>query len=409
MVIIMRNLLVAQSGGPSVAINATLAGIAERALTSGKIDHIMGALYGIKGVLEENFTDIGKVLSDPGGIKRLIHTPSSALGSCRLKLDDPKDNPAQFERIFDVLKRNDIGWFVYIGGNDSMDTVQKLSAYAREKGIDICIMGAPKTIDNDLCEMDHSPGFGSAAKYIATTFSELWCDCKVYDIPAVTIVEVMGRHVGWLTAASALARVSGDAPHLIYLPEVAFDRGNFIEDVRAQLEKCPAVLIAVSEGIKNADGSFVGEDTGGSATDVFGHKYLSGAARTLEAFVREEIGCKVRSIDLSLMQRCAGHLASSNDLTEAKLLGVTALDRALDGASGEVAVLVRVSDAPYRVRYATVPAEQIANREKAVPREWINERGNYITPKMLRYLAPLVDGGFGSESRHGVPVHLNLH
>ena len=405
----MKNVLVAQSGGPSVAINATLAGIFERAVTSLEVGRLLGALYGIKGVINDNIIDVSEKLSDPNMIKQLIHTPSSALGSCRIKLDSPDINPKVYEDIFNTFRRHNIGWFIYIGGNDSMDTVQKLVAYARSKGIDdVCIMGAPKTIDNDLCGMDHSPGFGSAAKYIYTTFSELWCDCKVYDVPAVTLVEVMGRHVGWLTASSVLANVHCDAPHLIYLPEVPFDNERFLEDVREKIRENPAVLIAVSEGIKYANGAFVGESEQSGVTDVFGHKYLSGAARTLESLILEKIGCKVRSIDLSLMQRSAGHLASSNDLTEAKLLGVTALDRALSGISGEVSIINRVSNSPYSVSYGTVPVGEIANKEKVIPREWINERGNFVTAQMLTYLTPLIGGDFGIQMRHGVPLYIEF-
>ncbi|MCL2360386.1 MAG: 6-phosphofructokinase [Defluviitaleaceae bacterium] len=404
----MKNVLVAQSGGPSVAINATLAGIFERAITSSDVGAVLGALHGIKGVIDDNIINVSETLSDPNMIKRLIYTPSSALGSCRHKLDSPKNDPYSYKAIFDTFQKHNIGWFIYIGGNDSMDTVLKLTDYAREIGSNISIMGAPKTIDNDLCGMDHSPGFGSAAKYISTTFSELWCDIKVYDIPAVTIVEVMGRHTGWLTASSALASLQSGAPHLIYLPEVAFDNGRFIEDVQEKLRQSSAVLIAVSEGVKYSDGSFVGESEQSGVIDAFGHKYLSGAARTLESLVRKEIGCKVRAIDLSLMQRCAGHLVSANDLTEAKLLGVAALDRALKGISGEVSVINRISDSPYRVNYGTVPVSAIANREKLIPREWINERGNFVTEEMIMYLAPLVEGDFGVQSRHGMPVYIEL-
>lgn len=402
----VKNLVIAQSGGPTVAINSTLAGIVERALTCGQVGKIFGARYGVKGLLERDLVEIGDVLSDPDSLKRLIHTPSAALGSCRVKLGTPGERPEQYEAVFSCLRHYNAGWFLYIGGNDSMDTVAKLSDYAKENGIGIAIMGAPKTIDNDLCGMDHSPGFGSAAKYIATTFTELWCDCRVYDIPAVTIVEVMGRHVGWLTASSALARTDGSAPQLIYLPEVPFDRARFIEDILAEQRKNPAVLVAVSEGIRYANGVFVGEDNQSGVTDVFGHKYLSGAGRVLEDLVRTEIGCKARSIDLSLMQRCAGHLASSNDLTEAKLLGATAFDRALKGVSGQVSVINRVSNDPYRVTYGAVCAKEIANKEKAIPREWINERGNYVTDEMFTYLTPLVHGYFGGEIKNGIPMHL---
>ncbi|MDL2234106.1 6-phosphofructokinase, partial [Ruminococcaceae bacterium OttesenSCG-928-L11] len=403
----MKNLMIAQSGGPTVAINSTLAGIVERALTGGEIPHVYGARFGIKGLLNDDVIEIGGMLSDPDALKRLIHTPSSALGSCRVKLGGPDTAAREYETILRTLEKYDIGYFIYIGGNDSMDTVAKLSDYIKDKGIQgLSIMGAPKTIDNDLCGMDHSPGFGSAAKYIATTFTELWCDCGVYDIPAVTIVEVMGRHVGWLTASAALANTGEEgAPQLIYLPEIAFEKEKFIADVRRELARNPAVLIAVSEGIHYADGTFVSEGEN-TVTDVFGHKYLSGAARVLEDMVRTEIGCKARSIDLSLMQRCAGHLAASNDLTEAKLLGATALDRALKGESGKVSVITRISDSPYRVKYETVCAKEIANKEKAIPREWINAEGNFITEEMYTYLRPLVHGHFGNHSGdNSLPRH----
>ncbi|MCL2056512.1 MAG: 6-phosphofructokinase [Oscillospiraceae bacterium] len=386
----MKNLVIAQSGGPTAAINASLAGIVERAMTCAEIGTIYGARYGIKGVLKDDLVDIGARLSSPGALTRLIHTPSSALGSCRVKLRPPEENESDYEKIFGYLASRGAGRFLYIGGNDSMDTVAKLSAYGKAKGIDISIMGVPKTIDNDLCGMDHSPGFGSAAKYIATTFSELWCDCRVYDIPAVTIVEVMGRHVGWLTAASALARGRDcPAPQLIYLPEVPFDNAQFIGDIKKELEKSPAVLIAVSEGLRRADGSFVGEDSQSGIADVFGHAYLSGAGRVLEGLVRREIGCKVRSVELNLMQRCAGHLASQSDLTEARLLGAAALDRALKGVSGEVSVLNRLPGEEYRVAYGSICAKEVANKEKYVPNDWISESGNDVTDEMIRYLTPL--------------------
>lgn len=405
----MKNVLVAQSGGPSVAINATLAGIFERAVTSKDIGHVFGALYGIKGIINDNIINLSKKLANPSAVKQLISTPSSALGSCRIKLKDHKEDPHTYKTIFNNLSKHNIGWFVYIGGNDSMDTVLKLANYAKSIGSDISIMGAPKTIDNDLCGMDHSPGFGSAAKYICTTFLELWYDIKAYDVPAVTIVEVMGRHAGWLTASCALTKLNCGAPQLIYLPEVPFDNKCFIDDVRENLSYYPTVLVAVSEGIKHASGSFVGESEQSGVADAFGHKYLSGAARVLESLVRKEIGCKARAIDLSLMQRSAGHLASSNDLTEARLLGATALDRALNGVSGEVSVLHRVSDSPYSVSYDTVPVSEIANQEKLVPREWINKRGNNVTQDMIRYLTPLVGGEIGIQTHDSMPSYIDLH
>ena len=396
------NVLIAQSGGPTAAINATLAGVIERALTSSCVDHVYGSLHGIKGAIDDNLVMLDSLMSSPAELVRLSQTPAAALGSCRIKLPDPASNDPVYETIFNTFAKYDIGCFVCIGGNDSMDTVMKLSAYAKAHGItNISIMGAPKTIDNDLNGMDHSPGFGSAARYIATTFAEIWADCRVYDIPAVTIVEVMGRHVGWLAAAAALSTVNCKAPQLIYLPEIDFNEAEFIADVREQLAVNPAVVICVSEGIHYPGGKFIAEGDS-SQVDNFGHVRLTGAARVLEDLVLREIGCKVRSIELNLMQRCAGHIASATDLTESKMLGMTALDRALQGEGGRVSVLRRVSDKPYRVEYDTVPVQEIANLEKAVPREWINARGNFVTQEMIDYLLPLV-------GENALPQHVTLY
>ncbi|MCL2579707.1 MAG: 6-phosphofructokinase [Oscillospiraceae bacterium] len=405
-----KNVLVAQSGGPSSAINATLAGVVEQALMNGeKVDKVYGARHGIKGVLEDWIIDIGTPLSAPAALTGLIHTPSSALGSCRFKMKSPADDPACYKTIFERLRQYNIGYFVYIGGNDSMDTVNRLSVYAAENGIkDIFIMGAPKTIDNDLFGMDHSPGFASAAKYIATSFAEIWCDARVYDYPTITIVETMGRHVGWLCAASAVARAAGDAPHLIYLPEVAFDKQKFIEDVQEKMKTNTAVVIAISEGIHWADGTYVCEDASNVKVDAFGHKQMSGAAKVLEGILGDVIDCKIRCVDFSLMQRCAGHLASSVDLFESRTLGSISLAKALEGVSGHVSVLNRVSDNPYRVAYSSVPATTIANKEKAVPREWINKRGNDVTEDLVRYVTPLLGGVFGSDLSAGYPKHVTL-
>jgi len=403
-----RNVLVGQSGGPSSAINATLAGVVEQAFASEKVGKIYGMVHGIKGVLEDWIIDIGQPLSGPAELGRLIHTPSSALGSCRHKLKSVQDDPEAYKTIFERFAQYNIGYFVYIGGNDSMDTVKKLSEYAKEHGIDVAIMGAPKTIDNDLHGMDHSPGFASAAKYISTTFAEIWCDAKVYDYPTVTIVETMGRHVGWLCAASAVARAQGGAPHLIYLPEVPFDDAKFLEDLKNQMALRPAVVVAISEGIKYANGTYVCEDESNVRVDAFGHKTLSGACRVLEGLITNSIDCKVRCVDLSVLQRCAGHLASSVDLHESRILGSISLSRALDGISGEVSVLNRISDNPYSVEYSTVPACTIANHEKAVPREWINQRGNDVTEEFIKYVTPLLGGSFGSDLSEGYPKHFRF-
>ena len=404
----MKHMLIAQSGGPSAAINATVAGVVERCVTSDKVDRIYGAVNGIKGVLNGNYVDLTEVLSSPEQLRLLCSTPAAALGSCRLKLNNADEG--QLGQIVDALLSREIGYFVYIGGNDSMDTVYQLSAYIKKHNIQgLSVMGAPKTIDNDLPMTDHCPGFGSAAKYIAATFAEIVRDCEVYDIPAVTIVEVMGRNAGWLTAASALSRENGGTgPQLIYLCERAFDTEQFISDVKACLAKRNAVVVAVSEGLKNADGSYLSESKG-RGVDVFGHAALSGTAKVLEGLVKEKIGCKVRSIELNLMQRCASHLASANDLSESKMLGMTAADRALNGVSGEMAIVERLSSAPYRVRYGTTDIALVANLEKKVPDSCIHPQGNDVTEQMLEYLRPLVHGEVQVPMCGGVPVHLELY
>ncbi len=404
----MKHMLIAQSGGPSAAINATVAGVVERCLTSDKVDRIYGAVNGIKGVLNGNYVDLTEILSSPEQLRLLCSTPAAALGSCRLKLNNADEG--QLGQIVDALLSREIGYFVYIGGNDSMDTVYQLSAYIKKHNIQgLSVMGAPKTIDNDLPMTDHCPGFGSAAKYIAATFAEIVRDCEVYDIPAVTIVEVMGRNAGWLTAASALSRENGGTgPQLIYLCERAFDTEQFIRDVKDCLAKRNAVVVAVSEGLKNADGSYLSESKG-RGVDVFGHAALSGTAKVLEGLVKEKIGCKVRSIELNLMQRCASHLASANDLSESKMLGMTAADRALNGISGEMAIVERLSSAPYRVRYGTTDIALVANLEKKVPDSCIHPQGNDVTEQMLEYLRPLVHGEVQVPMCGGVPVHLELY
>lgn len=405
----MKNVLVLQSGGPTSAINATLAGVVERGLISDKVDKIYGSNYGIKGVLENKIVEIGDILSSPLSLARLVETPGASLGSCRHKLPfADSDDDSSYKTIFARFSDMNIGYVVCIGGNDSMDTVAKLSKYAEMNSIDIAIMGAPKTIDNDLCEMDHSPGFGSAARYVATTFTEIWSDCHVYDIPAVTVVEVMGRHTGWLTASSALATEIGRGPDLIYLPEIVFDKDRFVADVKEILARKAAVIVAVSEGLQYSNGKFVGEGAEHSQADAFGHKRLSGAAKVLEHIICSEIGCKVRAIEFSLMQRASGHLTSDVDLTEGRMLGAVALDRAIEGTSGQVAVLNRISENPYKVKYSSVDVQKVANHEKPVPKHWINEAGNYVTKEMIEYLRPLI--GIAEENKYcnGLPNHLHF-
>ncbi|MDD4843652.1 MAG: 6-phosphofructokinase [Anaerotignum sp.] len=406
----MKNLLVAQSGGPSAAINATLCGVVEKGLSDKSIDKIYGAQNGIMGILAERIIELNTLLSDPQSLQLLCQTPSSALGSCRMKLSHWEESTFEFEKIISVFRKYNIGYFVYIGGNDSMDTVHKLANYCRLHKInDICIMGAPKTIDNDLTETDHCPGFGSAAKYIATTFSEIACDCNVYALPAVTIVEVMGRDAGWLTASSVLGRVNGSsAPDLIYLCEKPFSVDRFLEDVRGKLAEKHAVIVAVSEGIKNEKGEYITDCLQDRTTDAFGHKILAGAARFLEEIVRQEIGCKVRSVELNLMQRCASHVASAADIYESRLLGMAAADYAIAGGTGKMAAVKRISTKPYRFEIDFVEIEKIANQVKTIPLDWINQEGNDVTQEMIDYLLPLIQGELPCTYENGVPVHFRI-
>lgn len=406
----MKNLLVAQSGGPTAAINATVAGVIIEALTSGQVDGIWGAVNGIKGVLEERFVDLREKIKGTDDLDLLCQTPAAALGSCRFKLKDSAVDDSQFARIVEIFHKHDIKYFIYAGGNDSMDTVDKLSAYCSEKGMDdIHVIGAPKTIDNDLVGTDHCPGFGSAAKYIGVTFAELERDCHVYDTKAVTIVEVMGRNAGWLTAASALARNNGGkGPNLIYLCEPAFSIDGFLDDVKRELETNDSVIVAISEGIKDKNGIYISESVQSGAVDTFGHSYIAGSARVLEEAVRSQIGCKVRSIELNLMQRCAAHVASQTDIQESRMLGMIACQLALEGKSGLMAAVERISDEPYQVRFTGIPVSSVANQEKKVPEDYINPAGNDVTEKMMAYLRPLIQGEAPVIYKNGIPAHLVL-
>ena len=405
----MKNMLVAQSGGPSAAINATITGVIDAGIASDQVGHVYGARNGIKGVLNENFVNLDEVCDTKEKRDLLSVTPAAALGSCRWKLKDPKENAEEFEEIIRILRKNNIGYFVYTGGNDSMDTVYKLSIYCKENNIDdIKVMGAPKTIDNDLALTDHTPGYGSA-KFIATAFTEIACDCFVYDVPSVTIVEVMGRNAGWLTASSALARTEERrVPQLIYLCEKVFDEEKFIEDVNKALEKENNIIVAVSEGVKDATGHYVGEETKSGKEDAFGHKYLSGIGKYLEGLVGNRIGCKVRSIELNILQRCAGYMLSETDIMESRNLGAFAAVSAIRGESGKMSALKRICDDPYQVEIELADLSKIANFEKKVPMEWINEEGNDIKDDLLTYLKPLIQGEVQIPYENGVPRHFIL-
>ena len=404
----MGKLLVAQSGGPTAAINATVVGIVLEAKKNKQISEILGAKNGILGLLNEDFFSLSKKLDTPEKIELLMQTPAAILGSCRHKLGNWKENTQEYEQILQNMKKNDIQFFVYIGGNDSMDTVDQLSAYCKSQGEDnLFIMGAPKTIDNDLMGTDHCPGFGSAAKYIATTFSEIRRDCSVYQTKAVTIVEVMGRNAGWLTAAAALSRVGGlDGPDLIYLCEVPFQKTQFIDHIKTLLLEKDAVVIAVSEGIKDSQGQYLSAGPESNTLDAFGHNQVAGAANKLVQLVKDEIGCKVRSIELNLMQRCAGHLISKTDIEESIELGRTACKGALEGNSGKMAAVKRISNHPYQVEYELVSIELVANHEKKVPLSMINVEKNDVNQEMIDYLYPLIQGEISIVYEHGIPKHL---
>ena len=405
-----KNLLVAQSGGPTAAINATLAGVIGQAMKEEQIDQVYGACYGIQGVLEQKFVNLTEKVDTEEKLEKLKRTPAAALGSCRFKLNDIKEDDSQYQEIVDILHKMNIGYFVYIGGNDSMYTVAKLSAYCKEKVVEVIkVIGGPKTIDNDLCGIDHCPGFGSAAKYISTVFCELEQEITVYEPKNVIIVEMMGRHAGWLTAAAALAEgKNGNVPYLVYLEETPFSLDRFIDDVKEKLASTNAVLVAVSEGVHDTEGRFLCEQEGSRELDVFGHTKLSGTGKILEEAVRAKIGCKVRSIELNLLQRCAGHILSKTDIEESGNLGANAVKLAVAGQSGLMSSLTRVSDAPYTVEYSGVDIREVANKEKKIPVEWINEAGNGVKEELITYLTPLVQGEVSSIYEDGMPSYIVL-
>ena len=398
----MKNLIVAQSGGPTAAINATLAGVIKEWLGKNDGAKVYGSRFGVEGILNENIIDLTELSEDD--LDKLMRTPASALGSCRYRLSDPKEDETDFKRVVEVFRKYDIGHFVYIGGNDSMDTVHRLSEYFAETGItDILVNGAPKTIDNDLCGIDHCPGFGSAAKYIAAVCSELAREVKVYDKENILIVEIMGRHAGWLTAAAALAAENNkEVPYLIYLSEVKLSVDKFVADLKEAMKKSKNVIVALSEGvmIETESGMHHGSE---DAVDAFGHKQMARNGRILEKMLKDELKYKARYIELSLLQRCASHCLSETDITESVELGRLAVRLGLEGESGRMARLTRISDEPYKVEYSSVDIKEVANLEKKVPVEWINEAKNGVTEEMLRYLKPLVKGEMSCRYKDGVP------
>ena len=389
-----KNLIVGQSGGPTAVINSSLYGVVSEGLRHPEqIQHIYGMVNGIEGFLAGTVLDFATAL--PGSnLEKLKTTPGAYLGSCRYKLPESLEDPV-YPRLFQKFREMNIGWFFYIGGNDSMDTVSKLSRYAAQTGSDIRIIGEPKTIDNDLVHTDHTPGFGSAARYVASTVREITIDANVYEKKSVTIVEIMGRHAGWLTAASALARkYKGDNPLLIYLPETTFDQEAFLKAVEKSFEKNCNVIVCVSEGIHDAEGTFICEYESSVGTDTFGHKMLAGCGKYLENLVRSRLGVKARSVELNVSQRCSVSMMSATDQMEAVTAGNFGVQAALNGETGKMVSFLRETgtDGSYSMKCSLEDVNVICNEEKTVPADWITADGSDVTQDFLDYAAPLIQG-----------------
>ena len=400
----MKNLVIGQSGGPTAVINASLYGVVYEALMQKEqIGTVYGMINGIEGFLADTIMDMNSV-EQSGELELIKTTPGSFLGSCRYKLpEDLKDDV--YPLLFKKFEEYSIGYFFYIGGNDSMDTVSKLSRYAAISGSEICFIGIPKTIDNDLVLTDHTPGFGSAAKYVASTVREIAIDASVYDNKkSVTIVEIMGRHAGWLTAASVLARkFENDNPVLIYLPESAFNTDTFIEDVKKALEHTSNLVVCVSEGINDGNGTFICELASDVGVDTFGHKMLTGSGKYLENLVKEKLGVKVRSIELNVNQRCSSSMISATDQEEAIQAGISGVHFALDGITGKMIAFHRTEGADYSINYVPEDVNLICNQEKTVPPEWITGNGSDIGQAFIDYALPLIQGIVNVPEENGLP------
>lgn len=402
-----KNLIVGQSGGPTAVINSSLYGVVSEGIAhSDEIGEVYGMVNGIEGFLEDRILNFREAL--PGEqLDYLKHTPGAYLGSCRYKLPESLEDPV-YPLLFEKFEEMNIGWFFYIGGNDSMDTVSKLSRYAAKTGSSIRVIGEPKTIDNDLVHTDHTPGYGSAAKYVASTVREITLDASVYEKKSVTIIEIMGRHAGWLTAASALARkYKGDNPFFIYLPESAFDTEKFLKDVESAFEKNCNVVVCVSEGIHDADGTFICEYDSSVGTDTFGHKMLAGCGKYLENLVRDRLGVKARSVELNVSQRCSASLISAADQKEAVSAGRFGIQAALNGETGKMVSFVRrqAEDGSYQMECGLEDVNLICNEEKEVPAEWITENGSDVSEEFIKYVTPLVQGSVNVPlGEDGLPV-----
>ena len=395
-----------QSGGPTAVINASAYGVIRAALDAPEITKVYGAAHGIKGVLDDKLYVMDE--EDPEELKLLLNTPSSELGSCRYKIADPEKDDTDYKRILEIFKKYNVRYFFYNGGNDSMDTCNKISRYMESVGYECRVMGVPKTIDNDLYGTDHCPGFASAAKYIATSCMEINKDARVYDNGMITIVEIMGRHAGWLAASAALATEFGSGPDLIYLPETDFDMDKVLAEVDEVYAKNDKVLVAVSEGIHYADGTFVSEAKT-SSTDGFGHAQLGGLAAMLADIVKKHTGAKVRGIELSLLQRCGAHLASLTDVNEAFGAGQEAVKQAVAGVTGKMVAFKReYVDGKYTCKYELLPLSEVANYEKKVPQEWINETQNGLTHEFIDYVLPLIQGEPEIPRENSLPRYAKL-
>ena len=406
---LVKNIIIGQSGGPTAAINSTLAGIFNNA-KKNNVNKIFGMLNGIEGLIKKNIVDLKEQIKNEDSLQLLIRTPSSFLGSCRYKLPSHKENNEIYKKIFNILEELNIHGFFYIGGNDSMDTIKKLSSYAKDNKKDIIFIGVPKTIDNDLNITDHTPGFGSALKYIATSLKEIIKDASVYNKKSVTIIEIMGRNAGWLTAGASLTK-GNDCPgvDLIYLPEITFDIDKFIEKIKLLQKTKKNIIVAISEGIKNKDGKYICEKSSKTVLkDSFGHNMLSGASKILSQIVHEKLGCKTRAIELNTLQRCASHFLSKTDIDESFKIGEYSFNLMLKGLSENVAILKRICNNPYKIEISHVSVDLIANIEKTVPLNWINSTGDYISNEFIEYLKPLINGEVFPIIEDGLPKHLIL-
>lgn len=401
----MKNIIVGQSGGPTAVINGSLYGVVTEGLNKKEqVGHVYGMINGIEGFLAGRMMDM-ESLKENGELELLRTTPGAYLGSCRYKLPEDLTDPV-YPELFQRFEEYNIGYFFYIGGNDSMDTVSKLSRYAESVNSEIRVIGLPKTIDNDLVETDHTPGYGSAAKYVAETVREIAVDASVYDNKkSVTIVEIMGRHAGWLTAASVLARkFKGDNPILIYLPEAAFDQDAFIEKIKVSLETTSNLVVCISEGINDGKGTFICEYASDVGVDTFGHKMLTGSGKYLENLVKEKLGIKVRSVELNVSQRCSAACLSACDLDEACASGSYAVNAALSGTTGMMIAFKRLSDDPYAMTFEPADVNDICNKEKPVPAEWITDNGSDIGDEFIEYAAPLIQGKVDVPQEDGLPA-----